>query len=115
MSAPLATICRAAVNPPNLASKAITDPHLLPKVFDGLNADKPRVKYGCAKALRLISEQRPERLYPHWDFFVRLLDHENKILQWNAAYVLSQLARVDRDKRINAMLDRYLAPIPGPV
>ena len=71
---------------------------MFPEIAEGLKADKPRVKYGCAKALRLISEQRPDLLYPHFDFFVRLLDHENKILQWDAAFVLSHLARVD-DRR----------------
>jgi hypothetical protein len=88
---------------------------LVTEIAEGLNADKPRVKYGCAKALRLISEQRPDLLYPHFDFFVRLLDHENKILQWDAAYVLSHLARVDAEDKFPAVFDKYFSPIPGPV
>ena len=64
-----------------LARKAICNPQLFSEIAEGLKAEKPRVKYGCAKALRLISEQRPDLLYPHFDLFVRLLDHKNKILQ----------------------------------
>ncbi len=82
---------------------------------EGLNEDKPRVRYGCAKAIRIMSEQRPDLLYPHFDFFVRLLDHENKILQWDAAFVLSHLAREDDGDKIAALLARYFSPIPGPV
>jgi hypothetical protein len=115
MTAPLARIRQAASNPPQLARKAIRNPHLFPELAEGLKADKPRVKYGCAKALRIISGQRPDLLYPHFDFFVRLLDHENKILQWDATFILSHLARVDTDRKFTAIFARYFSPIPGPV
>jgi len=115
MNAPTGRIQPAALNPAQLARKAIKDPRLIPAIAEGLKADRPRVKYGCAKALRLISEQRPERLYPHFDFFVGLLDHENKILQWDAAFVLSHLARVDDDDKFAAIFARYFSSIQGPV
>lgn len=115
MSASLAPIHRTALNPGQLAQKAILVPALLPDITRGLEADKPRVKYGCAKALRLISEQRPDVLYPHFGFFARLLDHENKILQWDAAFVLSQLARADAQDEFTAIFEKYFAPIAGPV
>lgn len=115
MTAPLARISKLALNPAQLARNAIKDPSLIPALADGLEADKPRVKYGCAKALRFISELRPDVLYPRFDFFVHLLDHENKILQWDAAFVLSHLARVDTEDRFSAIFARYFSPIPGPV
>ena len=115
MSAPLARIRKAALNPPQLARKAIRNPRLFSEIAEGLKAEKPRVKYGCAKALCILSEQRPDLLYPHFNFFVRLLDHENKIMQWDAAFVLSQLARVDDDDKFAAIVARYFAPITGPV
>lgn len=115
MSAPLAHIHQAALNPPQLARKAISNPHMFPAIIEGLKADKARIKYGCAKAIRIISEQRPDLLYPHFDFFVGRLDHENKIFQWDAAFVLSQLARADEADKFAAVFDRYFSPIPGPV
>ena len=115
MTAPLARISRLALNPAQLARKAIRNPRLLADIAEGLKADKPRVKYGCAKALQLVSEHRPDVIYPHFEFFVRLLDHENKILQWDAAFVLSHLARVDDDDKFAGIIDRYFSPIIGPV
>jgi hypothetical protein len=115
MSASLAPIRRAALNPQHLAHKAILKPSLLPDITKGLQADKPRVKYGCAKALRLISEQRPDVLYPHFGFFAGLLDHQNKIFQWDAAFVLSQLVRADAQDEFAAIFEKYFAPISGPV
>jgi len=115
MTARLARIHQEALHPARLADRAIRNPRLFAEIAEGLKADRPRVKYGCAKALCLISQQRPDLLYPHFDFFVRLLDHENKILQWDGAYVLSHLARVDEDDKFAAIVDRYFSPIVGPV
>lgn len=115
MSASLVRIHQAALNPQRLARKAIKNPRLFPRIAAGLNADQARIKYGCAKALRLISEQCPDVLYPHFDFFVRLLDHENRIFQWDAAFVLSHLARVDSGDWFDAIFKKYFSPVPGPV
>jgi hypothetical protein len=115
MSASYAPITRRALNPHHLARQAILNHRLLPEITHGLEADKPRVKYGCAKALRLISEERPDVLYPHFGFFANLLDHENKILQWDATFVLSQLARADAQDEFAAIFEKYFSPITGPV
>jgi hypothetical protein len=61
-----------------------------------------------------LSELVPEALYPHFDSFAAMLDHENQILKWNAMLTLANLARVDREGKIEAILDRYLDPISGP-
>ncbi len=115
MSDALVHIPRAALNPRQLAHTAIGHPRLLPDILEGLKADKARIKYGCAKALRIISAQRPELLYPYFDFFAGLLDHENKIFQWEAAFVLSHLARVDVDAKFAAIFAKYFSPITGRV
>jgi hypothetical protein len=102
-------------NPLQLARQAMRNPRFLTALTAGLQAEQARVKYGCAKALHLVSEQRPELLYGQFDFFARLLDHENKIFQWEAAFVLSQLARVDTGNKFAAIYGRYFSPITGPV
>jgi hypothetical protein len=115
MNGSLALARQAASNPQELARRVIKNPRLLEKVMDGLGAETARVKFGCAKALRVISETRPDLLYPRFDFFVCLLDHPNKIFQWEAARVLSQLARVDAGEKFTTIFDKYFAPIGGPV
>src|ERR1039457_54614 len=115
MTAPTGRIRQAALNPPQLARKAIRNPRLFLEIAEGLKSDKPRVKYGCAKALRLISEQHPDRLFPYFDFFVGLLDDENKILQWAGIFVLSHLARADDDDNFAPSLARFFSAIPARV
>jgi len=93
----------------------MADPRRVEELLRGLGADKPQIKYACARALRQISAERPELLYPHFEFFVRQLDHENKIMQWEGAFVLSHLVGVDVKNRFEAIFDKYFSPIPGPV
>jgi len=97
-----------------IALEAIKKAELLPEIIDGLGADKPRVKYGCAKVLRIVSDKAPGLLYPRFDFFADLLDSDNHILKWEGIYVIANLAAVDTEDRIEAIFERYFAPIPGP-
>jgi hypothetical protein len=80
----------------------------------GIGARNARVRLGAAKALRVLSERAPEEVYPHFDFLVGLLEHDNSILRWNAMLALGNLAAVDGEGRLERMLDAYLAPIAGP-
>jgi hypothetical protein len=93
----------------------LKDPGLLEEVLAGLGEETARTKFGCAKALRLLSEQRPGLLYPYFDVFVRLLEHPNKILRWEGILVLSQLARIDAEDKFAPVFEKYFAPISGPV
>ena len=43
-----------------LTEGVIRRPHLLHEAFDGLGADTARVKYGCLKVLRIVSERGPD-------------------------------------------------------
>jgi len=98
-----------------IADRVISNPELIPEIIEGLSDKKARTKYGCAKVLRLLSEKKPEVLYPRFDFFVGLLDSDNTFLKWDAIHVLGNLAAADSEGKFEKILDRYLAPIPGPV
>jgi len=95
--------------------EALKDPDRIAELVSGLPSDAARVKYGSGKVLRAVAERRPELLAPHFDRFVRLLDHPNKLMQWEAIFILSHLVRVDADNRFEAVFARYFAPIRGPV
>jgi hypothetical protein len=98
-----------------IADRVIGNPELLPEIIEGLSANKARIKYGCARVLRLLSEKKPELLYSWFDLFVGLLDSDNSFLKWDAIHILGNLAAVDTEDKFEKILDRYFAPIPGPV
>ena len=98
-----------------LAVEVVRRVELLQEAFDGLGADTARVKYGCLKLLRIISEIKPDILYPEIGRLIRLLDSENNILKWGAIITVGNLAVVDSEKKIDRILDRYFQPISGHV
>ena len=104
-----------SVNVEAIADRVARQTDSLPLVFAGLRSDKAKIKFGCLKVLRIISEKRPALLCPAFDQLVDLLDSENKILKWGAIIILGNLAAVDSENKIDGILDRYLEPISGPV
>ena len=100
-----------------LESKSITKSELLGEVeqdfsllsdlLNGMSSSKPAVRYGCVGILMDLSEKYPEKLYPHMDSFIELLDSKYRILVWNALAIIANLAKVDKDKKFDAVFDKY--------
>lgn len=97
-----------------LAARAAKEPRVLAELFRGLDAEAGRVRYGCEKTLRLVSESHPELIYPQIDTYIGLLDSEDAFLRWGAILMIGNLARVDRENKIDRILDKYLIPVKGP-
>lgn len=90
-----------------LFQKVKHDFGLLPEVLKGITSSKATIRYGCAKVLTDLSEEHPEKLYSYIDSFIDLLDSKYRILTWNAMAIIANLARVDKDKKFDAIFDKY--------
>ncbi len=77
--------------------------------YNDLSSKDPVIKYGCAKRLLAAAKEDPAQLYPRLDFFVSLLDGENRILKWTAIDVIGQLARVDTAGDVDKLTGRLFA------
>ncbi len=111
----LRKVGRQEADKEEIADNVIKKPELLPEIMEGLNSDAARIKYGCAKVLHVISEKRPEILYPRFDFFIALIDSNNTFLKWAAILIIANLTVVDTDNKFEKVFDKYFAPISGPV
>ena len=96
-----------------LAKQLAGDPELVLAAVDALGSVSARIRLAASKLLRIVSERSPEALYAHFDCFERLLQDENSILRWNAMLALGNLAPADRENKLDAILQAYLAPISG--
>jgi hypothetical protein len=65
-----------------IADGIIGDRQQIPRLAEALQSEKSSRKYAYEKALRFISERRPELLYPYFDIFCDLLDSDNSFLKW---------------------------------
>jgi hypothetical protein len=83
------------------------DSSLISTVVDGVSSSKAAVRYGCAKVLMDLSKECPNKLYPYMNFFIKMLDSKYRILTWNAMAIVANLAKVDVEKKFDAVFERY--------
>ena len=91
----------------NLAKRLFRNPSLVPDVINGVSSHKSSMRFACAKALRILSNEKPEMLYPEFDHFVELLGSTNNIIKWNVIDVLANLTVIDDEKRFEPIFDKY--------
>lgn len=90
-------------------------PGYIGDLIEVIETEKGAVKFGCEKVLRLVSEQKPEVVYPYFDFFVELMGSDNSFLKWGAILTVANLASVDSEGKFEEIFEKYYAPIKGPV
>ncbi len=108
-------IARRGSDKAKIAGQIIKTPQLLMEIVKGLSSEKASIKFGCAKVLLLISERKPEALYPEFDLFAKMLNSENAFLKWGAILTIANLTKADVENRFEKIFDRYFSSIPGPV
>ncbi len=91
----------------DLLQKVEHDFSLLPEILNGISSSKPAIRYGCASVLTKLSQRHPEKLYPHMDSFIAMLESKHRILTWNAIAIIANLAKVDKDEKFDAIFSRY--------
>lgn len=97
-----------------LVELAIENPQHIETLINVIDREKGSLKFGCEKVVRLVSERKPELVYPYFDFYVRLLDSDNSFLRLGAIITLSNLASVDSENKFEQIFDKYYAPVSGP-
>ena len=70
-------------------------------------------RFQAGKALSVTAEKDPDRVYPYFDAIAALLERDSKIVRWNAIQIVASLAAADTDRKLDALLDTYLAFIRG--
>lgn len=94
--------------PAEIAELVRSDPGLLPKLLYVMENDTSSVKFAYDKAIRLISNERPELLYPCFKRFHALIGHKNSFIRWGAIATLGNLVAVDSENKSLAAIDDLL-------
>ena len=74
-------------------------------IVEGLGSPQRKVQSGCAELTSLLSEDRPELLYPSLQLFVDNLGAKKPVLRWEAVCTLGNLATVDVEGKILGYID----------
>ena len=65
------------------------------------------IRYNSHKVLLIVSQNQPEVLYLHWDFFVELLKRKNNFHKVIGIQILANLAKVDINNKFQEIFDVY--------
>jgi hypothetical protein len=75
-------------------------------IIAGLHSKKRKIQNGSAEIAALLSEDKPEIMYPHIKFFTFNLESKPAVLRWEAVCTIGNLASVDKDKLIPPHIDK---------
>lgn len=93
--------------PESLNKKAIENPEILAELINNLIAKNETIRYNSHKVLLIISQNKPEVLYSHWDFFVDLLKSKNNFHKVIGIQILANLTKIDIKNKFEEIFDIY--------
>jgi hypothetical protein len=102
----LSSLASGKTDAAGLVAIVLADKKQLDQLMEGLSNSNARVKFGCSKALLLLSEKYPGMLQNKIEQITELLEIPNQILKWTAIAVLGNLAAVDRQRKVRRLLPR---------
>ena len=90
-----------------VAAAALGDKQFLSELIQNLKTKEEIIRFNSSKALNLISEKKPEVLYPEWDYFFDLLAGDNTYWKCSAIPLIANLTRVDKKKKFELFFEKY--------
>lgn len=93
--------------PENFVEKVTENKNLLDKLFEGVSSKKEIYRYNSFQVLLLLSEKRPEMLYPNWEFFLDLLSKENNYHKIIGIKIIANLSQIDKENKFEPIYDKY--------
>ncbi|MDA3911192.1 MAG: hypothetical protein PF448_07540 [Bacteroidales bacterium] len=90
------------------AEQVIANNSLLPGIFQAVDSKTKGLKNASIKTLKIISEKNPMVLYDKFDFFLNLLDSTDKILKWNATFIIGNIAEVDKEEKMDEAIGKLI-------
>lgn len=93
--------------PEVVANVALMDEKILKELLDGVLSKKDAIRYNSFKALNVLSETHPERLYDKWDFFANMLCSADTHQKYIAVYIIANLAKADPQNQFEKIFDAY--------
>jgi hypothetical protein len=79
----------------------------IPELLKSLKSKDDTERYGSFEVLLRLSEEKPQSLYPHWDFLADMLDAKNAYRNLIAVRLIANLTRADSENRFEKIFDKY--------
>jgi len=91
----------------NSVKQALENSDFLSELLDAITSKNDLIRFNCNNILFKLSEENPNILYPHWDYFVELIKSNNNYHKLIALELIANLTKVDIENRFEDIFDEY--------
>lgn len=91
--------------------KAYRDLSTIPLLLGIMETEKSAAKFLAEKAIRKISEERPDLLGPYFDRIVQLLESPNSFIKWGVILTIPNLLKTIQPSQWKQAREKYLASL----
>ena len=95
------------IDPEVYAEKTMKKPDMINHLLEGFMSKNETYRYNCFKVLNIVSREKPDLLYPHWDFFIKHLRSDNQYHKMSAVLIIANLTAIDTGKKFEKIFDEY--------
>ncbi|CZQ88820.1 armadillo-type fold [Trichococcus collinsii] len=92
-------------------SEVLRQPEYVAELFAIIKSDPGKAKFYCDKVIRIVSERKPECIYPYFDEVAALIESPNSFIKWGAIITLANLAAVDTENKFASIQEQYFGLI----
>lgn len=92
-------------------SEVLRQPKYIPELFAIIKTDPGRAKFYCDKVIHIVSERKPECIYPYFGEVAALFESPNSFIKWGAINTLANLAAVDTENKFAGVYEKYFSLI----
>ena len=89
------------------ALNALKNESIFSELLEALTSKEDTVRSNSFQSLLYLSEEYPERVYPHWDYFAGLLTSRNTYHKYIGIYIIAALAQHDEERKFESLFDIY--------
>lgn len=101
------------INVKELSEKTLNDNVLLQELLKGVVSKDNTTRSNSFNVLQVISAEKPEILYPQWDYFHNMLMSKNNYHKYIAIYILADLTKVDTENKFENIFEDYYGILAG--
>ena len=95
----------------SVARQALEDDEVFEALINGISPDRKKItiRENSFRVLMLLCEKYPDRLLPHREYLVGLLQSNNSYSKYAAIHIIAAIAPTDKQGRFEKACDLYLS------
>jgi len=93
----------------SVTRQALEDDEVFEALINGISPERKKItiRENSFRALMLLCEKQPDRLLPHWEYLVGLLQSNNSYSKYAAIHIIAAIVPADKQGLFDRAFDIY--------